>query len=96
MTTDQHPDALTGVALLVGEPPTWLRTTSARIAAADLPRVRDAVDAALAASRDLDPGDWVDALVVWGRPGKRPLPEAVTATPGDVASLRALLLDLDR
>jgi len=94
--TDRRPDALVGVALLVGEPPTWLRTTSVRVAEDDMPRIRDAVEQAQARGRSLAPGEWVDALVVWGRIDRRPLPMAVTAAPGDVASLRALMLDLDR
>jgi len=93
---DRQPDALIGVALLVGEPPTWLRTTSVRVAEDDMPRIRDAVEQAQARGRSLTPGEWVDALVVWGRIDRRPLPMAVTAAPGDVASLRALMLDLDR
>ena len=94
--TDRQPDALVGVALLVGEPPTWLRTTFVRVAEDDMPRIRDAVEQAQARGRSLTPGEWADVLVVWGRVGRRPVSMAVTVAPGDVALLRALLLDLDR
>src|SRR5690606_4797487 len=46
--TDQP---LTGVALMSAEPPTWLRTASARLTDPDRAAFRDAVDAARAAGR---------------------------------------------
>ena len=91
--TDQP---LTGVALMSAEPPTWLRTASARLTDPDRAAFRDAVDAARAAGRDLPPGARIDVLVVWGRPGKRALPEALTVAPADLDRLRSLLLELDR
>lgn len=84
-----------GVALHVDEAPTGLRTAYARVPTDQLPRVRDAVDRARQTALD-QPGGWTDALIVWGRPGRRPLPEVFTARPADVADLRALLLELDR
>lgn len=89
-------DALRGVALLNTDGPTGLRIVSARVPEGDLPRLRDAVDAARETGLTLRPGEWEDVLIVWSRPGRRPLPEALTAAPGAVATLRALLLELDR
>jgi len=89
-------ETLTGVALHVAEPPTWLRTASVRVADSDLPRIREAVAAARAAGRDTMPGEWADVLIVWGRPRRRPLPEAFVALAADVEALRALLLEVDR
>lgn len=85
-----------GVALHVDEAPTGLRTAYARVPWRDIPRVHNAVDAARRAALDLPPGEWVDVLIVWGRPGRRPRTEILTARPADVADLRALLLELDR
>jgi hypothetical protein len=93
-TTVLPPD-LRGVALHTAEEPTGMRTTYARVPAEHLHRVRDAVDEARAHGLTLAAG-WQDVLIVWGRPGKRPLPEVLTATPGDVAEIRELLLELDR
>lgn len=92
----QPPAGLYGVALMAAEDPTGLRTTYARVPAADLHRVRDAVDTARRGALSLPPGGWEDVLVVWGRPGRRPLPEALTAPPDAVEGLRVLLLELDR
>jgi hypothetical protein len=84
-----------GVALHVDEAPTGLRTAYAHVPADQLPRVRDAVDRARQTALN-QPGGWTDVLIVWGRPGKRPMPEALTVRPADVKDLRALLLELDQ
>lgn len=50
-------DALRGVALLNAEEPTGLRITTARVPEGDLPRLRDAVDAARQTGLGLKPGE---------------------------------------
>jgi len=89
-------DALRGVALLNAEEPTGLRVMTARVPEGDLPRLRDAVDAARQTGLGLKPGEWEDVLIVWSRRGRRPLPESLMAAPAAVAKLRALLMELDR
>ena len=101
MADSTHPPAtvlppdLRDVALHTAESKGGLGTTCARIPAEDLPRIRVAVDEARTHGLTLTEG-WVDVLVVWGRPGKRPVSDMLTASPGDVADIRALLLELDR
>lgn len=90
------PEELRGIALLSDAEPTGLRIMTARIAVEDLPIVRDAVDAARQTVKGLKPGEWEDVLIVWSRPGRRPLPEALSATPGMIAGLRDLIRKLDQ
>lgn len=94
-TQPAEPTGLRGIAMHVTEQPTGLRTTCARIAATDLPRVRAFVDEARVHGLTLT-GGWQDLLVVWGAPGGRMVPEMLTADPGDVAELRDLLLELNQ
>lgn len=87
---------LRGVALLTGEGLSGLRVTCGRIAEGDLPRIRDAVDRAREAALASEPGTWEDVLIVWSRPGRKPLPEQLTGGAGAVEEIRKLLLELDR